>query len=85
MIRRKTHGILRRYPTLMLRAALLAVALLCLPSCIDAQGCAQCRDNAAATPPSTQAAYRHAIALMVITAGTIFLAAVLLLKKHDHK
>ncbi len=46
------------------------------------QGCTQCRDNTAATPPATQAAYRHAILLMVSTAGGLFLTALILLKRH---
>ncbi|NYF80658.1 copper resistance protein CopC [Granulicella arctica] len=60
---------------------LLLVALLALSIPSNAQGCTQCRDNTAATPPQTQAAYRHAIELMVATAGSIFLATVFLLKK----
>jgi hypothetical protein len=59
-----------------------ASLLLLLPSIpVHAQGCAQCRDNAAATPPQTQTAYRHAIELMVIAAGSIFLTGIVLLKK----
>jgi hypothetical protein len=47
-----------------------------------AQGCTQCRDNTAATPPATQAAYRHAILLMVCTAGGIFLTTLIFFKRH---
>lgn len=47
-----------------------------------AQGCAQCQDNAAATPPETQAAYRHAILLLISTAVLLFLAGVALLRRN---
>ena len=43
-----------------LPAAALFAALSFAPP-LHAQGCAQCQDNTAATPPKTQAAYRHAI------------------------
>lgn len=52
-------------------AALFAGALTLSPP-IHAQGCTQCQDNTAATPPRTQAAYRHAIILMTVTAGGLF-------------
>jgi hypothetical protein len=48
-------------------------ALALSPATAYPQGCSQCRDNTAATPPATQAAYRHAILLMVFTAGGLFL------------
>ena len=44
---------------------------ICICLCIfltptaHAQGCAQCLDSTRATPPSVQAAYRHAIMLLV--------------------
>jgi hypothetical protein len=67
------------------RAAALNLALilspLLLPPPLHAQGCSQCRDNTAATPPATQAAYRHAILMMVITAGSLFLTTVIILKR----
>jgi hypothetical protein len=66
-----------------LRAITLSLSLaaaLVAPLPARAQGCAQCRDNAAATPPATQRAYRRAIILLTITAGGIFLAAVTALK-----
>jgi hypothetical protein len=59
---------------------LLFAALLAPP--LRAQGCTQCRDNAAATPPATQRAYRHAIILMVVAGGTLFLATLTLFKRH---
>ncbi|WP_130417857.1 copper resistance protein CopC [Edaphobacter modestus] len=45
------------------------------------QGCAQCRDNAASTPPATRRAYRHAILLLTVTASGIFLSGVTLLRR----
>jgi hypothetical protein len=62
-----------------LTLALLLSTVLCPP--LHAQGCTQCRDNTAATPPRTQAAYRHAIILMAIAASGIFLGTVALLKR----
>ncbi len=60
-----------------------AVAVLLLAPAVPArpQGCAQCRDNTAATPPKTQAAYRHAITLIIATASSIFAASVFMLRK----
>ena len=59
---------------------LFAAALLCAAPA-HAQGCTQCRDNTAATPPATQRAYRHAIILMVVAGGTLFLTTVALLRR----
>lgn len=56
-------------------------ALLCFAQPSHAQGCSQCKDNAAATPPRTQAAYRRAIILMTVTATTLFAGTVLLFKR----
>jgi hypothetical protein len=66
------------------RAATLALFLLLstvMSPPLHAQGCTQCRDNTAATPPATQRAYRHAIILMAIAASGIFLGTVVLLKR----
>ena len=60
---------------------LVLLSLVAISSCALAQGCTQCRDNAAATLPATQAAYRHAIILLVATAGAVFTGTVLLLKR----
>ena len=57
-----------------------AVLLACAPMA-QAQGCAQCRDNTATTPPATQRAYRHTIALLAATAGGLFAGTVLLFRK----
>ena len=53
------------------------------PAPIYSQGCTQCRDNTAATPPSTQRAYRHAIILLTVTGGSIFIATIVFLKRQD--
>ena len=64
-------------------APLLVTAfLLATGTPAAAQGCAQCRDNAAATPPATQRAYRHAIILLTLTASGLFLTTVTLLRRH---
>ena len=63
------------------QAALFATILAATPQA-HPQGCAQCQDNTAATPPKTQAAYRHAIFFMTITAGSLFAGTVALLKRH---
>jgi hypothetical protein len=60
----------------------VAAILLLSPTSARAQGCTQCLDNTAATPPRTQAAYRHAILLMTITGGGLFVGTLILLKRH---
>ena len=65
--------------TLTLSLSLAAALLAPMPA--NAQGCAQCRDNAAATPPATQRAYRRAIILLTITASGIFLTTLTILKR----
>jgi hypothetical protein len=64
-----------------LLALVFAIAPFAHPPLAHAQGCTQCRDNTAATPPTTQRAYRHAITLMAIAASGIFLGTVVLLKR----
>ncbi len=64
-----------------MRRLILLAALLATTPLAHAQGCAQCRDNLASTPPRTQAAYRHAIELLAATAATLFAGTVLLLKR----
>jgi len=66
---------------LFLAAATLVIASASAP--LHAQGCSQCRDNAAATPPATRRAYRNAIALLTITATGIFTGAVFLLRRSN--
>ena len=46
------------------------------------QGCAQCLDSTNATPPSVQAAFRHAIILLGSAAATLFIATTLLLRRN---
>lgn len=62
-------------------ACLLLFLAIAIPSA-HAQGCAQCRDNTAATPPQTQAAYRHAIVLLAGVAAILFGSTVFLLKRN---
>jgi hypothetical protein len=62
--------------------SMVFAASLTSPLPIHAQGCTQCQDNTAATPPQTQAAYRHAIIFMTVTAGTVFLGTLILFKRH---
>jgi hypothetical protein len=67
------------------QATILALALfLCslLSPSLHAQGCTQCLDNTAATPPATQRAYRHAIILLTLTAGGLFVTTLYLFKRH---
>src|SRR6185437_124942 len=64
---------------LALAAGLLFALLSAVPTL--AQGCTQCRDNTAATPPATRRAYRHAIILMTVAGGGLFIATVTLLKR----
>ncbi|HEX4577363.1 MAG TPA: copper resistance protein CopC [Edaphobacter sp.] len=69
----------------MNRPATLALALLLgaiFSPPLYAQGCAQCLDNTAATPPKTQAAYRRAIILLTLTAGGLFATTLALFKRH---
>jgi hypothetical protein len=61
-------------------AALFAGALTLSPR-LHAQGCTQCQDNTAATPPRTQAAYRHAIILLTVTAGSLFAGTLFLFRR----
>jgi hypothetical protein len=60
--------------------ALLVGSIMTQPA--HAQGCTQCLDNTAATPPKTQAAYRHAIIFMTISAGSLFLGTLIIFKRY---
>ena len=64
----------------VLLAVILAITLCPTPS--HAQGCTQCRDNTAATPPATQAAYRHAILLLAGVAAVLFGGTLILIKRN---
>lgn len=48
-----------------------------------AQGCAQCLDSTRATPPAVQAAYRHAILLLVGAASTLFVVGLILFRRES--
>jgi hypothetical protein len=61
-------------------AAILFLTLLAPPA--HPQGCTQCQDNTAATPPATQRAYRHAIILLTLTAGGLFVTTLALFKRY---
>ncbi len=54
---------------------------MCMAVRAHAQGCAQCLDSTRATPPSVQAAYRHAIILLGGAGATLFIAGTLLLRR----
>jgi hypothetical protein len=67
----------RRRIYLLIAAVLLPLAALSA----HAQGCAQCLDTTRATPPAVQAAYRHAILLLIGAASTLFITGLLLLRR----
>jgi hypothetical protein len=72
---------LASYVRTFLPAILLLFALLVATAPAHAQGCTQCLDSTRATPPAVQAAYRHAIELLVGVASTIFLIGLYLLRR----
>ena len=55
--------------------------LLCISIQSLGQGCSQCLDSTRATPPSVQAAYRHAILLLGAAGASLFIAGTLLLRR----
>ena len=63
-------------------AYLAAFFLVCMAVQAFGQGCTQCLDSTGAAPPEVQAAYRHAIYLLVAAASTLFLTATLLLRRN---
>ena len=72
-------------PCILLAAARISVLIalaVCFTPHAHAQGCAQCLDSTRATPPSVQAAYRHAIFLLGGTAATLFIAGTLVLRRN---
>lgn len=71
---------MKLHPMILSLAAAVAISL---PAPARAQGCVQCRDNTAATSPATQRAYRHAIEMMIVVAGGIFVTTLVLLKRHS--
>ncbi len=56
----------------------IVLVLMILSASLVAQGCTQCRDNTAATPPETQHAYKTAIVLLMGTALGISSAVILI-------
>ncbi len=69
-------------PSQLSRIVLLAITLAITPQTAHAQGCTQCLDNTAATPPATQRAYRHAIILLTLTAAGLFTTTLIVFKRH---
>jgi hypothetical protein len=74
----------RRRPTTnrSLLFAILFTALTLSPTPAHAQGCTQCLDNTAATPPATQRAYRRAIIFLTLTASGLFATTLVVFKRH---
>jgi hypothetical protein len=66
---------------LQLLLPVAAMLLILTASQAFAQGCAQCLDSTRATPPAVQAAYRHAILLLVAAASALFVAGLILLRR----
>jgi hypothetical protein len=69
-------------PSQLSRIVLLAITLAITPQTAHPQGCTQCLDNTAATPPATQRAYRHAIILLTLTAAGLFTTTLIVFKRH---
>lgn len=57
-------------------------AMLAAGSNASAQGCAQCRDNTAATSPATQRAYVHAIEGMSGAATLLFIGVLVVFRRN---
>jgi hypothetical protein len=71
----------RAFKKTMMAIYLFALLAIVTPLS-QAQGCAQCQDNTAATPPRVQASYRHAIILMTIPAAALFLGTLIVFKRY---
>jgi hypothetical protein len=61
---------------------LLLALIFLTPHSAHAQGCAQCLDTTRSTPPAVQAAYRHAILLLIGAASTLFITGLILLRRN---
>src|ERR1700745_1235344 len=59
----------RRRTKSLLITLITITALTLTPPPAHPQGCTQCLDNTAATPPATQRSYRRDIILLTLTAG----------------
>ncbi|HEX5283267.1 MAG TPA: hypothetical protein VFW30_04035 [Bryocella sp.] len=68
---------------LQLLLSIAAILFVCLVPQAFAQGCAQCLDTTRATPPAVQAAYRHAILLLVGAASAFFVIGLILLRRNS--
>ena len=65
-----------------MKRALLVLALLGAGApTVHAQGCSQCREAIGETPAATQAAYRRAIAVMLVGGGTVFAGALVMFRR----
>lgn len=71
-----------RMPRALNAAVVLMAAALLTAAPAHAQGCAQCRDNTAATTPATQRAYRRGILLMTGAGATFFLTTLALFRRN---
>ena len=69
-----------RHPQLLLIIAGLLLVFTATQAL--AQGCTQCLDSTGATPPAVQAAYRHAILLLVAAASTLFIIGLVLFRRN---
>jgi hypothetical protein len=76
-----THPRRTKAKTFLITIITAAVITLSPPPA-HPQGCTQCLDNTAATPPATQRAYRRAIILLTLTAGGLFATTLALFKRH---
>lgn len=72
----------KRSFTVTLAIALLLMTATLLTPHAGAQGCSQCLDTTRATPPATQAAYRHAIELLAGVASALFVGGLILLRRN---
>jgi hypothetical protein len=68
---------------LQLLLTIAAILFVCTAPQAFAQGCAQCLDTTRATPPAVQAAYRHAILLLVSAASAFFVIGLILLRRNS--
>lgn len=69
----------RRLQLLLILTGLLLVFTV---SQAVGQGCAQCLDSTRAMPPAVQAAYRHAILLLVSAASALFAIGLILFRRN---
>jgi hypothetical protein len=68
-------------PHLRLLLTIASVPLVLIATRAFAQSCAQCLDSTRATPPMVQAAYRHAILLLVGAASALFISGLILFRR----